>query len=140
MTIILVTPWGEQHGLINSMPNSVPFDDFKNFKPEMRDRLRKEKKDDERMVKGRYINHQEQENGRLDKPYCRYAGDPIRQYHLIHDHEYELPYGFIKEVNESFTVEREGLQAVGDKAVNESGEPLKRDRKKRIHEIVPLSF
>ena len=139
MLIKQVTAWGEEHGLINTYPNSVPFDDFKNLDPSKKEEMKKMKKEDSKMVKARYINHEEGSKGRLQKPYCRYAGDPILQYNLIHDHEYELPYGFVREVNESRVAVREGLQSVDGKDVN-NGSPVARDSTKRHHELVSTSF
>ena len=130
---------GETHGLIGTLPNSVAFDDFKNMKPEHQEKMRKEKKEDERMVKVEYINHQEK-NGRLEKPYCRYAGEPIQLWKLIANHEYMVPMGFVKEVNESRMPVRAGLQSVDGKDVNKTGAPLEKDSVERIHQLIPTSF
>lgn len=137
--ITLATSWGEEHGLINTYPNAVAFDDFKHLDPSLKESMRKRKKEDAKMVKVRYINHEEREKGRLQKPYCRYAGDPIQQYNLIHDFEYELPLGFVKEVNESRIAVREGLQSVDGVDVN-NGAPVGKDKVKRHHELVSCSF
>lgn len=138
--ILQATAAGETHGLIGTLPNSVPFDDFKNMKPADAEKMRKQKKEDEKLVKARYINHQEKHLGRLEKPYCKYAGDPIQTYRLIHDHEYMLPLGFVNEVNDYRLPVREGLQSVDGKEISANGEPLKSDRFERVHELVPVSF
>lgn len=140
MTLLQVTSWGEEHGLIATFPNSVKFDDFKHVAPEIKEKLKKKKKDDERMVKCRYINHQEKELGRYKQPYVKYAGEPIRMYNLIHNHEYTLPMGLIDSINEMETPVREGLQSVGGKDVNTDGTPLSKDRKEKIHEVIPVGF
>lgn len=141
MPIIQVTSLGEQHGLINSIPNSVPDTDFKNYTPHRKEQLKKEKKEDSKVVRARYINHDEREKGRLSKTYCRYAGEPLQQYHLIHDHEYDLPYGFVKEVNEwGKSMQRSGLQTIDGISVNHDGSPLKEDKPIRTHELVPVAF
>lgn len=137
--MIQVTATGEEHGLLGTLPNAVPFTDFKNYKPEMRERLRKEQKEDSRMVKTRYINHPEGVLGRCSKTYVRYAGEPLMRYHLIHDYEYTLPLGFVNEINESRTTVREGLQSVDGKDVN-NGAPLAKDAYVRCHELVPVKF
>lgn len=139
MHITQVTATGEEHGLINSYPNAVPFDDFKNLDPSKKEDMKKLKKEDAKIVKARYINHEEGAKGRLKKPYCRYAGDPILQYNLIHDYEYEVPLGFVREVNESRLPVRSGLQSVDGEDVN-SGAPVAKDSVKRHHELVPVSF
>ena len=139
MQIVQVTAWGEEHGLVNTYPNAVPFDDFKHLDPSKKEEMKKLKKEDAKVVKARYINHEEGAKGRLQKPYCRYAGDPIMQFNLIHDQEYDLPMGFVKEVNESRITLRSGLQSIDGKEVN-NGSPVDKDQVKRHHELVPISF
>jgi len=131
---------GEQHGLIGTLPNSVPFDDFKNMKTEHAEKMRKQKKEDSKVVKARYINRRGIHE-RLEKPYCKYAGDPIQLYKLVPEMVYSLPLGFINEVNESQGIPlRADLQSIDGKDVNNDGTPLQRDRYEKIHELVPVSF
>lgn len=139
--VLLATAAGEQHGLINTLTNSVSFDDFKNMTPPHKAHCEKEKKDDSRIVKARYINHQGRHE-RLTKPYCRWAGQSIQIWHLIPGYEYDLPYGFIKEVNGVKPPPvRSGLQEIDGKAVTESGAPTEKDMPGyRVHELVPVAF
>ena len=135
------TASGEQHGLINVLTNSVPFDDFKNMTPEMNAKCEKEKKNDARMVKVEYINSHGRHE-RLTRPYCRWSGDPIQQWHLIPGQQYEVPYGFVKEVNEEQgeIKKRSGLVSVDGKDLND-GAPLDKDEKgERVHRLVPVAF
>jgi len=132
MTLVLVTASGEQHGLINSVSNSVRDDDFKHMSPENKAKAIKAKKEDSRKVKARYINHRGNHE-RLTKPYMRYAGDPIQTYHLIPGHIYELPMGFINEVNNSGIIRR----SQNDTDNTPVG---KIEGKDQIHELVPVSF
>lgn len=118
MNLVRVTAGGEQHGLVNEMGNSVPFDDFKHMTETVREKARKMKKEDNRIVKATYINLKSNTK-RLDKQYCRWAGDPIQQYHLIPGETYEVPMGFVNEVNDT------GIRIRGEKEVN--GEVTKRD-------------
>lgn len=135
--LLQATATGEQHGLINTLTNSVPFDDFKNMKPEEKTQLIKEKKEDSRMVKVEYINRIGKHE-RLSKPYCKYAGDPIQMWHLIPGRIYELPMGFIKEVNEKKTMVRSGLLEVDGEKINKDGTPLERDSEADwIHKLIP---
>lgn len=140
MQLVQVTAWGEEHGLIATYPNAVPFDDFKNFPPEQKEKMRKQKKEDERMVKVRYVHHEEKEQGRYKQAYVKYAGDPIQMYNLINDYEYTLALGLVNEINSMKTVEREGLQSVDGKDVSKDGTPLSKDRPKRVHECFPIGF
>lgn len=139
--LIMATASGEQHGLINTLTNSNTFDDFKHMTPENKAKVQKEKKEDSRIVKARYINHRGRHE-RLTKPYCRYSGDPIQIWHLIPGHEYDLPMGFIKEVNGTYVPpKRSGLQEVDNTPINSDGSPLQSDLKgDRLHELVPTSF
>ena len=134
MTQLLVTESGEQHGLINSVANSVEDNGFKHMKPEVKTKAEKLKKEEHRIVKARYINHRGN-NERLTKPYCRWAGDSIDTYHLIPGHTYDLPMGLVNEVNSSpGLAKRSGL-------LDSKGMPtLKDGQNERLHELVPVGF
>lgn len=134
MTKEMVTSWGEKHGLINTIANSVPDNDFKHFTAENKEKAKKQRKEESRLVKARYINYRGKHE-RLTKPYCRWAGDHIQFWHLIPDHEYELPMGFINEINEA-----EGIP-VRSEILDSNGIPTKKDGKpEKIHQLVPVSF
>jgi hypothetical protein len=131
--IVMVTETGEEHGLINTLPNSVADDGFASMKPEMKSKAEKQKKEDSRIVKARYINHRGMHE-RLDKPYMRYAGDPIQIYHLIPGKTYDLPKGFVDEINEHKGLAQRADRVIDDKVMAKDQNPLK------IHELVPISF
>jgi hypothetical protein len=140
--LLMSTAGGEIHGLINTLTNSVPFDDFKNMKPEHKKELQAQKKEDARTVKAEYMNSMGRHE-RLTKPYTKYAGDPILIYHLIPGKVYELPLGFINEVNDKnkHMKKREGLLSVDDKEVTKDGSPLSRDQDGDwVHKLVPVQF
>ena len=138
--IVLTTVSGEQHGLINILANSVSHDDFKSFTPANKAKIEKEKKEDARVVKARYINHRGRHE-RLDKSYTRYAGDPILQYHLIPGYIYDLPLGFIKEVNAVRIPNRSGLVSIDGDPLNKDESPLAKDSEGlATHELVPITF
>jgi len=133
--VIMATSTGEEHGLINTLANSCQDNGFKHMSPENKAKCEKEKKEHSKMVKARYINHRGAHE-RLTKPYCKYAGDPIRIYHLIPGITYELPFGFVQEVNEPLnkSMVRSGL-------VGKDGVPLAKDTPAdKLHELVPISF
>lgn len=125
---MMATAGGELHGLINTLTNSVPFDDFKNMKPETKKELERQKKEDARMVKAEYMNSRGRHE-RLTKPYCKYAGDPIQIWHFIPGKVYEVPLGLVQEVNDKNKImkKREGLVELDGKEVQASGAPLGRD-------------
>lgn len=134
MSILLVTASGEQHGLINTIANSVPDNGFKHMDPKWKEKAKKMKEEDHRKVKARYINKRGNHE-RLSKPYCRWAGDPIQMWHLIPGHTYDLPMGFINEVNSKKNVNR------SDKVDPDTGNISTKDSESdSIHELVPVSF
>ena len=140
--LILATAAGEQHGLINTLTNSVPFDDFKNMKPEHKKELQAQKKEDARMVKAEYMNSMGRHE-RLTKPYCKYAGDPVQIWHFIPGHVYEVPLGLVNEVNDKTKImkKREGLLSVDDREVTKSGAPLGRDEEGEwLHRFSAVGF
>lgn len=138
--VVQCTANGEEHGLIGTLTNSVEFDDFKRMKPEHAEECRKQKADDARMVRVKYINSRGKHE-RLTKPYCRYAGDPIQQWHLIPGHVYSVPYGFVKEVNAVKVPKRSGLVSLDGNDLNRDGSPLERDTaEEQLHLLVPADF
>ena len=141
MKIKMCTAAGEEHGLINTLTNSVPDTGFKHIDPKIKSQLEKKKKDDARIVKARYLNSRGMHE-RLTKPYCKYAGDPIDVYHLIPGHTYDLPMGMIEEVNDCDVMpQRSGLIEVDGKDVTRDGSPLQADKEGiRLHQLVPASF
>ena|ERR1700677_1604774 len=141
-TLVMATAAGEQHGLINTLTNSVPFDDFKSMKPEHKKEMERQKKEDAKIVKAEYMNSRGRHE-RLTKPYCRYAGDPIHIYHLIPGKTYELPMGFVKEVNDStkHLPKRSGLVSVDGNSINKDESPLEKDQEGEwLHKLVPCGF
>lgn len=140
--LMMSTAGGELHGLINTLTNSVPFDDFKNMKPEHKKELERQKKEDGRLVKAEYMNSRGRHE-RLTKPYCKYAGDPIHIYHLIPGKVYELPLGLINEINDKTKVmkKRAGLVEVDGKPVQQNEAPIEQDQDGDwLHKLVPVSF
>lgn len=136
----MYTQSGEAHGLINVLTNSVVFDDFKHMQPNIKAKLEKEKKEDAELVEVEYINSRGRHE-RLDKHYCRYAGDRIEQWHLIPGYTYKVPYGMVKEVNGVVMPVRSGLVSLDGKDLNKNGAPLDRDMEgERLHRLVPISF
>lgn len=131
----LVTTSGEKHGLINRVSNSVRAEDgFKNMDAKTKAKAEKLKEEDHKIVKARYRNNRG-DHERLTKPYCRWAGDPIETWHFIPGEVYELPYGLVREVNES-----PGL-AKRSEVLDANGIPTKKDGKnERIHEFVAVGF
>ena len=131
---LMETADGETHGLVNAVANSVKDDGFKHMTPEAKKKAEALKKDEQRIVSARYINHRGSHE-RLEKPYMRWAGELIEMWKLIPGQVYNLPYGFVKEINES-----KGL-ARRSEVLDANGAPTKKDgASERIHELVPISF
>ncbi len=131
----MISPTGEKHGLINSIPNSIPFNDFKHMSPATKKKAEDMKKEEARIVKARYLNSRGS-NERLTKPYMRWAGDNINTYHLIPGFEYDLPYGFVKEINDPnkrLKKRSEILDANGQASIKDG-------ESEQLHTLVPISF
>lgn len=140
--LTLVTAAGEMHGLINTLTNCVPFDDFKGFKPEHKKELEAQKKEDAKVVKAEYMNSRGRHE-RLTKPYCKYAGDPITIWHFIPGKTYEVPLGLVKEVNDSSKKipRRSGLVSIDGEAIRKDESPLDKDEEGEwLHKFVAVGF
>lgn len=142
MQLTLATASGEMHGLINTLTNSVPFDDFKNMTPANKKKLEAEKKEDSRLVKAEYLNSRGRHE-RLTKPYCKYAGEPIQIWHFIPGKVYEVPLGLVNEVNDKNKImkKRSGLVSVDEANVTKDGSPLSQDQEGEwVHKFVASGF
>ena len=140
--LVMATASGEQHGLINVLTNNVVFDEFKNFKPEHKKEMERQKKEDARLVKAEYMNSRGRHE-RLTKPYCKYAGDPIQIYHFIPGKVYELPLGLVNEVNDKnkHLPKRSGLVSVDGSPIRKDEAPLETDEAGEwLHKLVPCGF
>lgn len=132
--LMQVLSTGEQHGLINTLANSVQFNDFKYMDPATKAKAEKLKEKESKMVKARYLNSRGRHE-RLTKPYCRWAGQPIQIWHFVPGKEYLVPQGLVDEVNAQKIIIREGrCDENGDNpsCKDEIDEPL--------HQFVPVSF
>lgn len=137
--LMMATALGECHGCINTITNSVAFDDFKNMTPANKAKLEKEKKEDSRLVKVEYLNSRGRHE-RLTKPYCKYSGDPITIWHFIPGKIYDVPLGLVKEVNEQVGIKRSGL-VQSDNDLQGTGAPLEKDAPADWkHKFVPVGF
>ncbi len=140
--LMMSTAGGELHGLINTLTNSVPFDDFKNMRPEHKKELERQKKEDSRLVKAEYMNSRGKHE-RLTKPYCRYTVNPVQIWHFIPGKVYEVPLGLVNEVNDKSKVmkKRAGLIEVDGKPVQQNEAPLEQDQEGEfLHKFVAVGF
>jgi hypothetical protein len=133
MELKRVTVRGEEHGLINTLGNSVQGDGMKRFAPEHKEQMKKLKEKEAHIVKARYINHRGLHE-RLTKPYCRWAGDPIQIWHFIPGQEYEVPMGLVDEVNSALPPKKKA-----DEELVEGARGLV-EGKDLIHEFVACGF
>ncbi len=142
MKVAMTTASGEAHGLINTLPNCVPFDDFKSMKPEHKKEIEKQKKEDSRMVKVEYLNSRGHHE-RLTKVYCKYAGDVIEIWHFIPNRVYEVPVGLVNEVNDKNKIlpRRSGLVSIDATPVTKDEAPLEKDTDGEwLHKFVAAGF
>jgi hypothetical protein len=140
--ITLCTAGGEMHGLINTLTNCVPFDEFKHFKPEHKKEMEAQKKENAKVVKAEYLNSRGKHE-RLTKPFCLGSGEPIEIWHFIPGKTYEVPLGLVKEVNDKNKVipKRSGLVSVDGENVQRTGAPIEDDQEGEwLHKFVAAGF
>lgn len=134
MQMTFTTEKGQQHGLINTVGNSVPDDGFKRFAEKDRESMKKLKEKEEQIVKARYLNARGG-NERLEKPYMRWAGQPITMWRFLHNHIYSVPKGLIEEVNQN-----PGLPKRSE-VLDTRGVPTTKDGESfKEHQFVPVEF
>jgi len=142
VTVPMCTATGEQHGLINTLTNSVTCNEFKSMTPANKAKIEKQKKEDSKIVKAEYMNSRGRHE-RLTKPYCRYAGDPIQVWHFIPGKVYEVPKGLVDEVNDKskHLAKRSGLLSVDGNPINKEEKPLEQDMEGDwLHRLIPIGF
>ena len=140
--LTLATASGEMHGLINTLTNSVPADEFKHFKPEHKKEMERIKKEDSKLVKAEYLNSRGKHE-RLTMPYCLGSGEPIHIYHFIPGKTYEVPLGLVKTVNDKNKrlPRRSGLVSIDGEALRKDESPLDRDEEGEfLHRFVAAGF
>lgn len=126
---------GLEHGLINTVGNSVQDDGFKNFAENVREEMKKKKKESERIVKAQYLN-KNGEKERLERPYMMWAGQPITMWRFLHGEIYDVPKGLVDDVNSEYKrpPKRSGL-------MGPNGKELEMDvRQDPEHRFVPIGF
>lgn len=83
-----------------------------------KEQLEKMKKEDSRIVKGRFFCH-EPKGGNVKFSYRKYKGDPIKSYTLFDGKDYELPVGVAKHINNcGWNVHAHCVDANGNPSVN----------------------
>jgi predicted metal-dependent hydrolase len=126
---------GIEHGLINTVANSVPDNQFKRFAEKDRVWLEKQKKEDEKLVYKRYLHADGEKEGAaiewLQRPYYKYEGQPITTWRFIHDNCYWIPKGLCDEVNQQPALPKRS------EILDANGVPTKEEGKaKKIHRFV----
>lgn len=140
--LMMSTAAGELHGLINTLTNSVPADDFKHFKPEHKKEMERRKKEDAKPVRAEYMNSRGRHE-RLTMPYTLGSGEPINIYHFIPGKVYEIPMGLVNTVNDKNKriPKRSGLISIDGEALKKDESPLDKDEEGDwLHKMVPVSF
>ncbi len=140
--LLMATASGEQHGLINTLTNCVPADEFKHFKPEHKKEMERLKKENARIVKAEYINSRGKHE-RLTMPYCAGSGEPIHIWHFIPGKTYEIPLGLVEMVNDKNKrlPKRSGLVSIDGEPIRKDESPLDRDEEgEYLHRFVASGF
>jgi len=127
---------GEEHGLMNVLPNSSNDTGFKSLNPKIKEKAKALKEEEAKVVKVRYIHHKDQKWGYLYKPYCHWEGQDIQLWKFLSGEEYEVPRGLVNEVNDPIY---RGKKLSGLLDVNEK--PIPSDEPGEItHEFVSAGF
>jgi hypothetical protein len=134
---------GTLHGLMDELANDSQESDMNKLNERIKNECQMRKEDDATVLRARYLN----KHGRgewMDKAYCRWPGDRIQIWRLLHGHEYDLPKGLINEVNNGAVDQGGGLieRTREEFARNEreSGAVTNERKRDKIHELVPVSF
>lgn len=123
-------PNGEEHGLVNTIGNSVPDSGFKRFAEKDRAAMEKEKLESSKIVKRMYLNSR-QGKETLERPYMKYEGQPITLWKFIHGHTYDVPKGLADEVN------KQPALAKRSEIVDSNGTPTAQDGQgEKLHRLV----
>lgn len=127
----LYTQDGVEHGLIDTLPNSVKAPKMERMSEKKKKEMAKLQEEEDKEVVARYINHNGDQP--LIKTYMRWAGDPIRTYKFLPNYEYRVPLGLVKEINGSKKVNR-------SKTDNDNSNLSAVESETKSHELVPASF
>lgn len=127
----LTTPNNVEHGLVLTLANAVQDHGYKNLPDAKRTKMLAKKKHDLELVRVRYHNLKNQENGRYEGWYIGHPGEPMRKFVLLHEHSYVIPRGCAEEINALGQPVRSGL-------VGTNGIPLEVDGKKDRTHLVSI--
>ena len=134
MSLIQVTSWGEEHGLLKKIANSVQGDGYKYMNPEQKAEAERKKKRDSKKIKARYLNSRGKHE-RLTRPYTLGAGEPIEFWHFIPGNVYDVYQGLVDDVNSKRPIIREG------KCDEDGNNPTLKDQADEpLHQFVPAFF
>ncbi len=103
------TKLGIEHGLIETIANSVPDHGYKNLNDTNRKEMLSRRKRDLEMVKRTYQNLKNQETGKFEGWYADHPGEVMRSYRFLHGHTYTMPRGYARKVNAMGAPLRSGL-------------------------------
>jgi hypothetical protein len=98
-----------------------------NIKRVTKEELEKMRKEANRMVKGIFRCH-EPRGGSVQLVWREFKGDPIRRWTLVDGHEYELPIGLARHLNNNcnYAVHQHILGSDGKAAVDKVGKKISR--------------
>ena len=126
---------GLEHGLINTVGNSVPDNGFKRFPENVREEMKKKKKESERLVEAQFL-HKDGKNERLERPYMEWEGQPITMWRFLHGETYHLPKGLVDDVNAEYRRPKKRSGMIGA-----NGKVLESDeREEPLFRFVPVGF
>jgi hypothetical protein len=139
--ILRTTASGVVHGLVNRVANSIQTDGFEHMKPDMKAKCIKEKAENAKIVKARYVN--KDPGSILEMPYTLGGGEPIDSWVFLDQEVYDVPKGLVKQVNGTQWVQRnkdDSTEEVGKgtSSFKDSGEKI--IGRIRQHQFFPVAM
>ena len=124
-----VTREGVEHGLVETIANSVPDHGYKNLSEKHRKEMLDKKKNDLELVEIVYHHLKNQDTGKFEGWYADHPGTPMYYFRLLYGLKYKIPKGMAKKINNLGAPQRSGL-------VDSRGNELLRDGvKERTHQV-----
>ena len=116
------TPQGIEHGLIETIANSIPDHGYKNLEDKNRKEMLERKKRDMEVVKRTYQNMKNQEAGKWEGWYGDHPGEPLRCFRFLHGETYLVPRGLSRKINALGAPVRSGLVGTDGRSLDMDGQ------------------
>lgn len=106
------TALGQEHGLLETIANSVLDTGYKNLSEKNRKEMIERRKKDLELTEVRYQNLKNQDNGKWEGWYAEYPGEPMYNFRMLHDNKYLIPRGLARKINAMKVPQQSGIVSV----------------------------